>query len=226
MRKLTTTLCLTIVVLLGSLGVSWSADLGRWEPLVMSWLESVIPFFLGFLVAAIIAAILFYKVVRNASNFALGKINETRHYSALDKNALLRAYRREFSNIMIRKNPERFYAIYNQAVRSKMDIKNASAGVNDASLTSLCHKYPSYSDFDILKSMEFYLYEDALTDCSLSLKDIEQTYLDIVKFQELMKIKDDKWSNINSSSFEDEYHNELNAYIRTLPSNNRDQTRE
>ena len=45
-------------------------------------------------------------------------------------------------------------------------------------------------------------------------------------FQELMKIKDDKWSAIVSLTSEDEYHNELNAYIGTLPSNSRDQTGE
>ena len=192
----------------------------------MSWLETVIPFFLGFLVAAIIAAILFYKVGRNVAHFALGKINETGYDSATDRNGLLQTYRRELSNIMVRKNPERFYEIYNQAVRSKVDIKNASATVNDATLTSLCQKYRTYSDFDILNPLEFYLYEDALTDSSLSLEDIEQTYLDIVKFQELMKIKDDKWSAIVSLTSEDEYHNELNAYIGTLPSNSRDQTGE
>jgi len=237
MRNLTATICLTIAVLFGSAGVSWSADfkkgyaafqsgdfataLREWEPIVMSWLETAVPFIAGFTLAAIIAAILIYRYARNEFYGVRATKNSTEHYSALDNYNLLQAYRREYSNIMIRNNPKRFLEIYEKSKDSKMEIKNLNDTEKTSILTSLCDKYFGYSDFDILKSMEFYLYEDVLTESSISFKDIEETYLDIVKFEELKKLTDYNWSKSDHliDFSDEEYHNELKRYIRTLPEN-------
>jgi hypothetical protein len=140
--------------------------------------------------------------------------------SASAKNAapdlMLSTFRRELANYMVRTDPNRFLSFYRKACETEAAINVAGKAECAAHLTLICKKYPTYEDFDLVGTREHVLYADSLA--KYSVEDIEERYLDLVKFHALARSLDADWRSktFPATSDSDSDRRHLESYVKSI----------
>jgi hypothetical protein len=120
---------------------------------------------------------------RAPQNLQAPMLNELALNMASDRELMLFTFRRELANYMVRLDPVRFFQLYRKARSAEAAIGSADKAEREAQLTIITKKYPMYEDFDLVGTRGHVLYADALS--MHSLEDIEEHYLNLVKFHAL-----------------------------------------
>lgn len=118
-------------------------------------------------------------------------LNELALNMASDRELMLSTFRRELANYMVRADPDRFLRLYHKARAAEASIGSTDKADREAMFTLIAKKYPMYEDFDLVGTREHVLYADALSISQL--EDIEEHYLNLVKFHALQRMLDESW---------------------------------
>jgi hypothetical protein len=141
------------------------------------------------------------------------KLDELALNVASDRELMLATLRRELANYMLRIDPDRFLRLYRKARAAENAIEEADNEMRKAELTIIAKKYPMYADFDLVNTRGHVLYADALN--SHALEDIEEHYLNLVKFHALQCALNSGWQfRLPATSDEELEH--LRGYIRKI----------
>ena len=132
---------------------------------------------------------------------------------ASDRELMLATFRRELANYLVRLDPDRFLRIYRKAQAAEAAIGTADKAVREAELTIITNKYPMYTDFDFVGTREHVLYADSLSNYAI--EDIEEHYLNLVKFQALQRALNPDWQ-FRSSATSDKDLEHLQEYARKI----------
>jgi hypothetical protein len=119
-------------------------------------------------------------------------LNELALNMASDRELMLSTFRRELANYMVRTDPDRFLRLYHKARAAESSIGSADKAEREAMFTIIVKKYPMYQDFDFVGTREHVLYADALSISPL--EDIDEHYLNLVKFHALQRVLDEGWT--------------------------------
>jgi hypothetical protein len=130
------------------------------------------------------AATLLAKIMKEAAD-------EAARHKASDQNLLMRTFRRELANWLFRADPDRYRTLYERARATEAEIMAADRATRHALLTRIATDMPFIADFDFMGSREFVTYADALSIYSRD--EIEEKYLDIVRWQSLQIAGDPAW---------------------------------
>lgn len=110
---------------------------------------------------------------------------------ATDREFLLRTLRRELANYMVRRDPDRFLRLYRKARKADVEIEKADKKLQEAERTVITEKYRVYQDFDFVGTRDHVLYADQLNGWSF--EQIEEHFLNIVKFHALQRALNEDW---------------------------------
>jgi len=132
----------------------------------------------------ILGAVMFAKVVKEAAE-------EMARQKASDQDLLMRTFRRELANWLFRADPDRYRALYARARATETEILAADPVTRRALLKRIATDMPYIEDFDVVGSREYVLYSDALS--TYSPEEIEEKYLDIVRWQSIQIADDPAW---------------------------------
>jgi len=130
---------------------------------------------------------------------------------ASDRELVLATFRRELANYLVRLDPDRFLRFYQKARQVEIAIEKADKDEREAQLTIITKRYPIYTDFDLVSTREHVLYADALS--MHSVEDIEEHYLNLVKFQALQRALHPDWHEAATS---DKNLEHLQKYVRRI----------
>jgi hypothetical protein len=111
--------------------------------------------------------------------------------SASDRELLLGTFRRELANYLVRLDPDRFLHLCSKAHRAEEKIKSAEKAEKDAEFVLITKRYPHYQDFDLIGTRSHVLYADAFN--SFPIEDIEEHFLNLVKFHALQRADNPDW---------------------------------
>ncbi|MEH2560072.1 hypothetical protein V1286_007601 [Bradyrhizobium algeriense] len=111
--------------------------------------------------------------------------------SASDRDLMLATFRRELANYLVRFDPDRFLRLYHKARSVEAEIEKASNKEREAHFLLITKRYPLYEDFDFLGTREHVLYADAFDRHSID--EIEEHFLNLVKFHALQRADDKDW---------------------------------
>jgi hypothetical protein len=114
--------------------------------------------------------------------------------SATDRSNLLQAYSRELSNYLIQLNPERYYTVYSRALEEQDKLFAADKKVREAQLLILTERYPVYENFDFVATRPYVTYQSTLE--RFDADDIEEHFLNLVKFHSLQRAASDEWREL------------------------------
>jgi hypothetical protein len=153
---------------------------------------------------------------RAAQTLLKPEVSTLRQDMASDREFLLRTLRRELANYMVRFDPDRFLRLYRKAREADIEIGKADKKVQEAERTVITKKYRVYQDFDLVGTREHVLYADALN--MNSMEEVEEHFLNIVKFHALQRALDEDWrsgwSAAPATSDSDLEH--LEKYVREI----------
>lgn len=140
-------------------------------------------------------------------------IEEADRNKASDHDLLMRAYRRELANWLFKNDPDRYRALYERAQATQAEILAADAATRNALMKRIATDMPFIRDFD-LGSREYITYGDALR--MYSVEDIEEKYLDIVRWQSLQIAGDPAWRYVQKPTCDDDlaYLTEYTARLK------------
>lgn len=172
----------------------------------MDWLWLAGWFLIGFFVGRSLRG-------RAPQNLQASKFNELALNMASDRELMLLTFRRELANFMVRHDPDRFLRTYRKAHAAEAAISNADNAERGAQLTIITKKYPLYQDFDLMGTRDYVLYADALS--MYSLEDIEEHYLNLVKFHALERVLDEGWK-FRSPATSDSEVEHLEKYVQKI----------
>lgn len=110
---------------------------------------------------------------------------------ASDIELAMTTLRREIANYLIRRDPDRYVRLYEKARQIDSEIQHASKDVVVAQMTLLGDKFPFHTDFDLIGTREHVLYADSMT--SHADEDIEEHFLNVVRFHAVSRVLDEKW---------------------------------
>jgi hypothetical protein len=144
----------------------------------MEWLWIAGAVLIGFFVGTSLCG-------RASRNFQASTLNELDLNMASDRELMLFTFRRELANYMVRADPDRFLRLYHKARAAEAAIGRADKAEREAQFTIITKKCPMYADFDLVATREHVLYADALS--TYALEDIEDHYLNLVKFHALQR---------------------------------------
>ncbi|WP_315716229.1 MULTISPECIES: hypothetical protein [unclassified Bradyrhizobium] len=111
--------------------------------------------------------------------------------AATDREVMLSTFRREIANYLVRLDPDRYLRLYRKARSTETAIEKADKEEREAQLLLLTKRYPQYEDFDLVNTRAHVLYADGLD--MHSLEEIEEHFLNLVKFQALQRTFDEDW---------------------------------
>ncbi len=132
---------------------------------------------------------------------------------ASDRELMLATFRRELANYMVRLDPDRFLRLYRKARAAEAAIDAADKDEREAQLTIIVKRYPFYTDFDFVGTRDHVLYSDALS--IYSIEDIEEHYLNLVKFHALQRVLDADWQ-LRGAATSDENLDHLEKYVQKI----------
>ena len=161
----------------------------------------------GVIIGAISCAVFISKKLNNSHP------NRQKLNAANDRVQLLMTLRRELANYMVRRDPDRFLALYEKSNAIVDDVSQSDKSELKTQLASLCEKYPFYTDFDLFLSREHVLYEDAISWNSF--EEIEGHYLDLVKFQALQSVLIEDWKLVGSATSQNDLEH-LKKYVQEI----------
>jgi hypothetical protein len=130
--------------------------------------------------------------------------------SASDRELMLSTFRRELANYLIRVDPDRFLRLYHKARTSEAAIEVGDKKHRDAQLTLITERYPLYQDFDLIGTREHVLYADAFN--MYPLEDIEEHFLNLVRFHALQRAADEDWK-FRARATSDQNLEHLQSYV-------------
>jgi hypothetical protein len=133
--------------------------------------------------------------------------------SASDRSNLLHAYSRELSNYLIQLNPERYYTVYGRALDEQEKLFALDKKTRDAQLHILTERYPIYDNFDFISTRPYVIYGDTLERYDAN--DIEEHFLNIVKFHSLQRAVSEDWRLLMPMLNKNEL-NHLAGYVRQV----------
>jgi hypothetical protein len=139
----------------------------------------------------------------------------TRHGMAMaeDRELMLSTFRRELANYMVRLDPDRYLDLYRKAMALETAFGKADNEEREAQLLIITKRYPMYEEFDFIGTRPYVLYSDALSRHSI--EEIEEHYLNLVKFQALQRALDPDWKFRAAATTEKEFEH-LQGYIRKI----------
>ncbi|OKO69326.1 hypothetical protein AC629_41350 [Bradyrhizobium sp. NAS80.1] len=111
--------------------------------------------------------------------------------SASDRSNLLHAYLRELSNYLVQLNPERYYTVYSRALDEQERLFGQDKKTREAQLHILTERYPIYDNFDFISTRPYVIYGETLDRYDAD--DIEEHFLNIVKFHSLQRAASEDW---------------------------------
>lgn len=120
---------------------------------------------------------------------------------ASDHDLLMRAYRRELAQWLFLDDPDRYRALYERARSIEAQVGAADRTARQAMMTRIATDKPFIRDFD-LGSREYITTSDALS--WYSVEEIEERYLDIVRWQSLQIADDPCWAHIEKPTSDDD----------------------
>jgi hypothetical protein len=132
---------------------------------------------------------------------------------ASDRELMLATFRRELANYLVRLDPDRFLRLYRKARQAEAAIEKADKEERDAQLTIITKRYPFYTDFDFVGTREHVLYADALN--TYAIEDVEEHYLNLVKFHALQCALDPDWQFRTSATTEKDLEH-LQSYVQKI----------
>ena len=132
---------------------------------------------------------------------------------ASDRELMLATFRRELANYLVRLDPDRFLRLYQKSYRAEKAIIAADNELRLAEETVLTKRYPMYTDFDLIRTREHVLYADALE--TYSIEDIEEHFLNLVKFHALQCTLNPDWRFRSSATSDDDLEH-LQKYINRI----------
>lgn len=133
--------------------------------------------------------------------------------SASDRDIMLATFRREVANYLIRIDPDRFQQLYRKARATEASIEAADKKVREAEFTLITKRYPMYADFDLIGTRPYVLYADALS--SQPLEEIEEHFINLVKFHALQRADDADWQFRGPATSDEEFER-LKSYVKQL----------
>ena len=140
-------------------------------------------------------------------------LNQLALNMASDRELMLFTFRRELANHMVRADPDRFLRLYRKARAAEAAIGSADKAEREAQFTIITKKYPMYEDFNLVGTREHVLYADALS--TYPLEDIEDHYLNLVKFHALQRMLDEGWW-LRGAATSDRDLEHLEQYVRKI----------
>jgi hypothetical protein len=132
---------------------------------------------------------------------------------ASDRELMLATFRRELANYMVRLDPDRFLRLYRKARAAENAIDKADNEMREAELTIITKKCPMYADFDLVGTREHVLYADAFN--MHPLEDIEEHYLNLVRFHALQRASNPDWQ-FRSPATSDKDLEHLQGYVQKI----------
>lgn len=111
--------------------------------------------------------------------------------SAYDRSNLIQAYGREISNYLIEHDPERYYQVYQRALDTQERLFVADKKTREAELHILTERYPMYENFDLVGTRPYVIYAETLA--RFDEDDIEEHFLNLVKFHSLQRAASEEW---------------------------------
>lgn len=132
---------------------------------------------------------------------------------ASDRELMLATFRRELANYLVRRDPDRYVDLYRRAMQAEAAMGKADPEEREAYLTVITKRYPFYTDFDFIGTRPYVLYADALGRHAD--EELEEHYLNLVKFQALMRVADPDWKFYAAATSEKELEH-LIGYVRKL----------
>lgn len=132
---------------------------------------------------------------------------------ASDRELMFNTFRRELANYLVRRDPDRFLHLYHKARGAETEIENGEKAVREAQFTILSNKYQFYTDFDLIGIRDHVLYADALGNYAT--EDIEEHYLNLVKFQALQIALNPDWK-YRAAATSDKSLEHLREYVRKI----------
>jgi uncharacterized membrane-anchored protein YhcB (DUF1043 family) len=154
----------------------------------MVWVWVGLALAVGVVVGFMLGARLFAKIMKEAAE-------EAARHKASDQNLLMRTFRRELANWLFKTDPDRYRALYERARTVEEEVLAFDPAARHALLKRIATDMPFIADFDFVGSREFVTYADALS--IYSYEDIEEKYLDVVRWQSLQIAGDPAWSLID-----------------------------
>lgn len=133
--------------------------------------------------------------------------------SASDRSNLLHAYLRELSNYLVQVNPERYYTIYSRTLDEQEKLFAQDKKTREAQLHILTERYPIYDNFDFISTRPYVIYGETLDRYDAD--DIEEHFLNIVKFHSLQRAASEDWRLIMPMLNKNELSH-LAGYIRQV----------
>jgi hypothetical protein len=132
---------------------------------------------------------------------------------ASDREIMLLTFRREIANYLVRIDPDRYLRLYRKARWAEAAIEAADKQERDAQLLLLTKRYPLCEDFDLINTRAHVFYADALN--MQSLEDIEEHFLNLVKFQALQRTFDEDWKWRGPATSDQDLEH-LQAYVKKI----------
>jgi hypothetical protein len=151
----------------------------------MGWLWLGVAALLGAVVGFLFGGYLYGRMFKYSVEPTL------RRDTAADRTLALSTLRRELANYMVRQDPDRYLRLYREARAADIAIGKADKASREAQLATITNKYPYYKDFDFLSTREHVLYAGTLS--RYSVEEIEEHYLNMVKFEALQCAIDEEW---------------------------------
>lgn len=133
--------------------------------------------------------------------------------SASDRDFMLATFRRELANYLVWTDPDRFVHLYRKARAAEAAIEVADNKVREAEFALITQRFPMYEDFDLIATRSYVLYADTLNRHEL--EEIEQHYLDLVKFHALQRADDPDWGLRQPATNEQEFEH-LQSYVQKI----------
>jgi hypothetical protein len=133
--------------------------------------------------------------------------------SASDRDLMLATFRRELANYLVWTDPDRFVRLYRKAHEAEAAIEAADKNVREAEFTLITKRFAMYGDFDLIATRSYVLYTDTLNRHELD--EIEEHYLDLVRFHALQRADNPDWELRPPATSEDEFEH-LQSYVQKI----------
>ncbi|MGN8544858.1 hypothetical protein ACQPTN_07685 [Bradyrhizobium sp. 13971] len=163
----------------------------------------------------VVAACFFFlgRVLRPQNKAQGPTLSRSGLSSASDRDIMLATFRRELANYLVRYDPDRFLQLCSKAHGIETKLKTADKAVREAELLLITNKYPNYEDFDLVGTRAHVLYADGFS--SFPVEDIEEHFLNLVKFHALQRADNTDWQ-FRGDAISDKDVEHLQGYVRKI----------
>ena len=154
----------------------------------------------AFLILGLVCGYLLgFKIFRDnllTTNFKLERISKS------DRALIMRLLRRDIANYLMREDPDRFLELYKGAYQCSKSVGDLSEEKRVAMLKEITDEFPYYEDFDVIARRD-YVIEIPRVFGHPSHQELENHFLTLVRYQELLTTLLPPWKNAHPISEED-----------------------